>query len=90
MYSGTLVARVDSEGKIIAYDIIKISVDYGTQHISSGNKPLSTDKDNLTPNNNNVNTSHSFRDNNRLDDENVYSYRNNMNDIEKGMKGMRY
>lgn len=43
IFKGILNTRIDKSGKGFAYDIIKISVDYGTQN-ESGNIPPSTDK----------------------------------------------
>jgi len=43
IFKGILNTRIDKSGKGFAYDIIKISVDYGAQN-ESGNIPPSTDK----------------------------------------------
>ena len=64
MYSGTLVARINSKGKIYAYDIIKLSADYGSQPQSPGKEPLSADnEDIISDKKNDVNKKFSHRDN---------------------------
>lgn len=64
MYSGTLVARINSKGEVYAYDIIKLSADYGSQTQSPGKEPLSADNEiKISQEKKNVNNKFSYRDN---------------------------